>query len=70
MLTKDVRCGDSTCAHKDIYRMVGACSNCGSKDVLMLFTVGRWPLRRWEDLPWRPVSGRDRSQTDTKGWAA
>lgn len=39
MLTIDCRCGHSTCRDKNIYRMVGACSNCGTKNVLMLFTA-------------------------------
>jgi hypothetical protein len=40
MLTIDGRCKDKTCAPKDIYRMIGRCHNCGTRDILMLFTAG------------------------------
>jgi hypothetical protein len=40
MLTVDRRCDDRICVHKGIYRMVGSCFNCGTKDVLVLFTAG------------------------------
>ena len=36
----DARCNHRGCDTEDIYRMVGQCSNCGDKDVLMLFTAG------------------------------
>lgn len=41
MLTVDDRC--STCERQgktNIYRMVGKCFNCGTGDILMLFTAG------------------------------
>lgn len=40
MLTADCRC--STCDRKgrDIYRMVGVCTNCGATPVLVLNSVG------------------------------
>lgn len=39
MLTVDARCPHRLCEAKNIYRMVGSCSNCGTSDVLMLFTA-------------------------------
>jgi hypothetical protein len=45
MLTIDGRCDDPHCS-KDMYRMVGHCRNCGTGDILLLFTSGhrRRPL--------------------------
>lgn len=40
MLTVDARCGAPECAAKNlgVYRMVGTCSNCMTKDILFLFS--------------------------------
>lgn len=40
MLTIDNRCSDRACANKNIYRMVGACTNCGTYAILVLNTEG------------------------------
>ena len=39
MLTIDGRCDEPHCS-KDMYRMVGHCRNCGTGDILLLFTRG------------------------------
>jgi hypothetical protein len=39
MLTIDARCDDLNCS-PDIYRMIGHCTNCGTKDILVLHTRG------------------------------
>jgi hypothetical protein len=39
MLTIDGRCEDPYCSN-DMYRMVGHCRNCGTGDILLLFTSG------------------------------
>jgi hypothetical protein len=38
MLTIDARCLDKRCASLDMYRMVGRCHNCDTKDILILYT--------------------------------
>lgn len=43
MITVDNRCGVPTCSG-DIYRMVGHCTNCGVKPVLILYTKGHEAL--------------------------
>ena len=42
MLTVDARCGCSLCEGRttDMYRMVGHCSNCGAKPILILNRSG------------------------------
>lgn len=42
MITVDGRCGCDRCESRtgNIYRMVGTCYNCGTKDILMLFRAG------------------------------
>ena len=40
MMTTDARCRDHRCDEKNIYRMVGNCSNCRAQDVLVLLTSG------------------------------
>jgi hypothetical protein len=40
MLTIDDRCDLGSCPSKDIYRMVGGCSNCRASDILILQTTG------------------------------
>ena len=42
MLTIDARCGCAACEERtqDIYRMVGRCTNCGTKDILVLYRAG------------------------------
>lgn len=40
MVTADARCKHPSCTEKNIYRMVGACSNCGGGDILILYTSG------------------------------
>lgn len=42
MLTVDGRCFCHRCEQrsKDIYRMVGACSNCRTADILVLYRTG------------------------------
>ena len=37
MLTIDSRCNDPGCS-QNIYRMVGSCSNCGTEDILILYS--------------------------------
>ena len=39
MLTIDGRCSDPHCSG-DMYRMVGHCTNCGTKGILVLHTKG------------------------------
>jgi DNA-directed RNA polymerase subunit RPC12/RpoP len=36
----DRRCGHPRCDEPGVYRMVGACYNCGAKPLLGLFTAG------------------------------
>jgi hypothetical protein len=40
MLTIDARCWLRGCGNRNIYRMVGSCRNCHTKDVLILLTAG------------------------------
>ena len=42
MITVDGRCFCHRCEARsgDIYRMVGTCSNCGARPILMLFRAG------------------------------
>ena len=42
VITVDCRCSCSRCEaqSKDIYRMVGACLNCGQGDILFLIRAG------------------------------
>lgn len=40
MLTIDERCSHPRCYEPNIYRMVGACRNCGTGDILVLLTAG------------------------------
>lgn len=42
MLTVSALCMCVRCTSRtgEIYRMVGACSNCGTKDILILFRAG------------------------------
>lgn len=40
MVMTDDRCSHRSCTSKGMYRMVGVCRNCGTEDVLMLFTEG------------------------------
>ena len=42
VITIDARCMCQKCEKrsKDIYRMIGSCSNCGSKNLLILFRAG------------------------------
>lgn len=42
MITIDGRCHCSKCraTTEDIYRMIGACGNCGTANILMLFRAG------------------------------
>ena len=39
MVTADARCQDPRCNDKNIYRMVGACSNCRTNNILILYTA-------------------------------
>lgn len=38
----DARCGCSRCVDRteNVYRMVGHCTNCGAKDILILYRAG------------------------------
>lgn len=60
MITIDARCMCQKCKErtKDIYRMIGSCSNCGSKDILILYRAGDRACNR--DCPvcgcWSTVS--------------
>lgn len=40
MLTIDDRCHHPRCDEQNIYRMVGSCRNCGTEDILVLYSAG------------------------------
>jgi hypothetical protein len=58
MITVDSRCKHPDCAEKNIYRMVGYCTNCETTEILMLFTVNH--AKGGGDCPvcgcWRKVT--------------
>lgn len=70
MLTIDARCTMRQCEHKkDIYRMVGHCSNCGTDNILILVSAGHEAPRSMSSPENCPICGcakvgADRIATD------